>query len=71
MECRPHWRDPNQPWTRLEVARLRYTQKRREWALFWRDRNLKFHLYDLVDPTPNVDELLAEVDADPTCIFWG
>lgn len=72
-ECRPPWRDddPDRPWTRRGVARLRYTQKRREWTLYWCDRNLKFRLYDLVDPTPNVEALLAEVDADPTCIFWG
>lgn len=35
------------------------------------DRNLKFHEYDLVDPTPHIDELIDEVERDPTCIFWG
>ena len=40
-------------------------------GLYWRDRNLKFHRYDHVDPNPDVESLLAEVDADPTCIFWG
>jgi hypothetical protein len=39
--------------------------------LYSRDRNLKFHLYDLLPATANVDALLAEVDADPTAIFWG
>lgn len=39
--------------------------------LVWRDRNLKFHRYDLLDPTPRIEELLAELDADPTAIFWG
>ena len=33
--------------------------------------DLKFHLYDLVEPTRNVETLLNEVDRDPTCIFWG
>jgi Protein of unknown function (DUF3024) len=36
-----------------------------------RDRNLRFHAYDLISPTPNVEALLAHVDEDPTCIFWG
>ena len=31
----------------FRFARLRYTKTRKEWALYWRDRNLKFHLYDL------------------------
>jgi hypothetical protein len=25
----------------------------------------------LVSPTANIEELLAEVDRDPTAIFWG
>jgi hypothetical protein len=32
---------------------------------------LEFHLYDLVEPTASIDELLAKVDRDPTSIFWG
>lgn len=39
--------------------------------LYWRDRNLKFHRYDLIEPTANVTELLTEIDRDPTGIFWG
>lgn len=58
-------------WTRLPVARLRYTKSRRTWSLSWRDRNLRFHTYDRIPPSPHVDELLAELDRDPTHIFWG
>jgi hypothetical protein len=43
----------------------------RRWSLYWRDRNLRFHAYDLVSPTASIEELLAEVDRDPTAIFWG
>lgn len=72
LECRPPWREDFGPeWTRFPIARLRYTQTRKEWAIYWRDRHLKFHAYDLIDPTPNIEVLLAEIDADPTCIFWG
>jgi Protein of unknown function (DUF3024) len=40
------------------------------WALYWRDRNLRFHAYDL-PPSRAVDDLLAEINRDPTGIFWG
>jgi hypothetical protein len=40
-------------------------------GLYWRDRNLKFHEYDLVEPTPDIQDLLDEIDRDPTSIFWG
>jgi hypothetical protein len=43
----------------------------RAWTLYRRDRNLRFHPYDRLAPSPSVDALLAEIDRDPTCIFWG
>ncbi len=52
-------------------SRLRYTKAARQWSLYWRDRNLRFHDYDRVRPTESVEDLLAEVDRDPTVIFWG
>ncbi|HUP15832.1 MAG TPA: DUF3024 domain-containing protein [Acidimicrobiia bacterium] len=58
-------------WTRFPVARLRYTKTRGEWSFYWRDRNFKFHEYDLAPPPPHVDELIAEIERDPTSIFWG
>lgn len=41
------------------------------WSLFWCDRNLSWHRYDRVRAAAHVDPLLAEIDADPTAIFWG
>jgi hypothetical protein len=29
-----------------------------------------WHLYDFIEPG-SITELLAEIDADPTVIFWG
>jgi len=50
---------------------LRYAKATRLWSLYWRDRSLKFHEYDRVPASASVEELLAEVDRDPTAIFWG
>jgi hypothetical protein len=72
LECRPPWNAPRDPnWTRHPVARLRYVQSTKLWTLYWSDRNLKFHRYDRVEPTPTIQNLLDEIDADPTAIFWG
>jgi Protein of unknown function (DUF3024) len=70
IECRPPW-DGRGDWTRFPVARLRWTKYSGLWSLYWRDRNLRFHLYDRLDPSENIEALLAEVDQDPTAIFWG
>lgn len=72
VERRPPWRaDLGPGWTTLPVARLRYTAADATWTLCWRDRNLRFHAYDQLPPSPHVEDLLAEVDRDPTAIFWG
>jgi hypothetical protein len=39
--------------------------------MYWRDRNRRFYLYDLVDSSGSVEDLLAEIERDPTSIFWG
>jgi hypothetical protein len=27
--------------------------------------------YNYLDPTPQLDDLLKEIDEDPLCMFWG
>ncbi|KAA8946833.1 DUF3024 domain-containing protein [Mycobacterium sp.] len=72
VECRRSWRaDAGAEWIRFPIAGLRYTKTTGMWSLYWRDRNLRFHAYDLVSPTAGVEELLVELDRDPTAIFWG
>lgn len=72
VERRAPWREGIGPeWTSHGVARLRYTAESGVWTLYWKDRNARWHRYDLIDPTPDIRVLLDEVDRDPTCIFWG
>ena len=72
FESHPPWQpERSADWTRAAVARLRYTKTSDEWSLYWPDRNSDFHEYDAVSPTRYVVHLLAEIDRDPTGIFWG
>jgi hypothetical protein len=67
LERRAPWREDYGPeWTSFPIARLRYTASTKTWTLYWRDRNLRFHRYDLLNPSPQVGDLLAELDRDPT-----
>lgn len=71
VERRAPWREEyGSQWSRLPIARLQYTQGTRRWTLYWRDRNLRFHRYEGVPPTADIQILLAEIEADPTHIFW-
>jgi len=58
-------------WTTFPIARLCYTAADKAWTLYWRDRNLRFHIYDRLAPSPTIDDALLEIDRDPTSIFWG
>ncbi len=69
-ERRPHWNRPDE-WTESGVAKFRYFVGRQEWALYCRDRHERWHRYDLIDASLVFDDLLSEVDDDPTGIFWG
>ncbi len=72
IERRAPWREDFGPeWSSLPIARLRYTAANQAWTLYWRDRNLRFHADDLLAPSHRVEDLLAEIDRDPTGIFWG
>jgi hypothetical protein len=72
VECRAPWTPEVGPeWIRHPIARLRFGAATSTWMLYWRDRNLVWHRYKDVDATPFVGPLLAEIAADPFCIFWG
>jgi hypothetical protein len=53
------------------IARLHHTKTTGLWTLYWRDRNLKFHRYQPLDPSPRVRELLDYLDKHADPIFWG
>lgn len=58
-------------WTELKVAQLRFDPDSSRWSLHWRDSSERWHPYDGIAPSERIDDLLAEIEADPTAIFWG
>ena len=71
IECRPPWHESVGPeWSRHSVAQLRFDVSTGDWTLYCADRNSRWHLYDFIE-SGTITELLAEIDADPTGIFWG
>ena len=70
IETRPPW-DGRGDWTRFPIARLRYTVATGLWSLYWRDRNLEFHMYRYAEPTPRVQDLLDHIADSGDPIFFG
>jgi hypothetical protein len=72
VERRAPWSpDLGSEWSSSGVARFRYEPRLAKWRLFWSDRHGRWHRYELIDPSADIAELLAEVERDPTNIFWG
>ena len=72
VELRPPSVEPNDgEWTRVIVARLHYRAGAGVWQLYWSDSNGRMHAYEQCPPSALVEELLQEIDDDPTGIFWG
>ncbi len=82
FECRPPWEslltgqsvDASQ-WTRLPIAQFRYQPANGRWSLYGAGRNSRRHPHDEwggdITSSPDIKELLARVDEDPTGTFWG
>jgi len=65
----------DEDWLRVPAARLKFDAGDGLWTLYCFDRDSRAMRYDtwepdFVQPT-TVDAILAEIDADPTEIFWG
>lgn len=72
VERRAPW-DPqlNSAWTTSDVAQLRHDGGEGSWSLHWRGSDERWHPYDPLPQSRDLRLLLAEINADPTGIFWG
>ncbi len=70
-EHRAPWSKGWPEWSTSAVAQLRYNPKAQTWMLYWRDRNTKWHEDEGLAPVKNLALILAELDRDPTGIYWG
>jgi len=71
FENRAPWHPDMKEWTSMPIAQMRFDEKTGEWTLFCADRNDKWHEYYDMEPTKDIDKILAEINEDPTGIFWG
>ena len=70
IETRPYYRDPA-IWTETPIAQFRLDKNLQKWSLFSMDRNERWHLYDLIKPSMDFDDMLKALDNDKTGTFWG
>jgi hypothetical protein len=72
VEWRPPWREDDGPeWTRIPIARLRYVRSSRLWTLYYHRHTGRWERYPLLGSMTRIEPLLAELEQDPICVFWG
>ncbi len=69
-ERRSYWRDLNEI-TETPVAKMKFVRTANEWRLYWIRRDLKWHGYDMLNPSTDLQGLIGEIDADPYACFFG
>ncbi len=70
IETRPYYRDPS-IWTEMPIAQFRFDSLSKKWSLYFMDRIERWRIYDMIEPSVDFDDMLKELDRDPTGIFWG
>jgi hypothetical protein len=70
LERRPHFRDRARHTEHL-FAKFVYSPTVGGWSLRWSDRNGRWHAYQGFQDVPHFRDVLRDVVADPTGIFFG
>lgn len=70
FEIRPVWQG-NGETQEIPIAKATFVRTRGVWQLYWQRRDLKWHRYELFPEAKAIDEIVAEIDADPYACFWG
>jgi hypothetical protein len=69
VESRPLFIDPNL-WNSVNVAQFEFNPDLQTWMLYWYDRKNRRQAYPTGRNRDTLEKLIAEVEADPTGIFW-
>ncbi len=63
--------DNPEKWIKMKVARLDFDPESRGWTLWAYNSNERSMYYLNLPRDVSLDDAIAEIDEDPTGIFWG
>lgn len=70
FSIRPVWNNPEE-YREHDVAKATYVKTQKVWKLYWQRQDLRWHSYEPKARCRTIEEVVAEVDADPFGCFWG
>jgi len=69
-EVRPRWNKPDET-TEMMVAKAKFIKSKGIWKLYWQRQNMKWVVYEPMESSSELSELLDEIGKDPHGCFWG
>lgn len=70
VEQKPGFMNPND-WVSRPIAKLRYSEARNTWSLYWSDANGKWHRVSDTKAEKDIRAALQFVVSDPLGVFWS
>jgi hypothetical protein len=70
FEVRPNWRDRSKQ-QEHSIAKATYYKSKRNWRVFWRSADLKWHSYIPNPEVASIEYFLAIVQKDEHGCFFG
>ena len=70
IEQRPGFMNPDD-WVSRPIAKLRYSEARNTWSLYWSDTNGKWHRVSDTKAASDIRAALQFVISDPLGVFWS
>lgn len=58
-------------WSSKPIAKLRYSEARNNWSLYWSDSDRRWHRVTNVEAAGDIRSLLQVVVKDPLGVFWS
>ena len=69
IETRPYDKYPSF-WVENPIAQFRFKSKTNKWVFYYHEGFSRWHIYDIIEPSADIDDFLREMDRDPAGIFW-
>lgn len=70
LQQRPGFMNPDE-WVSRPMAKLRYSEARDTWTLYWPDANGKWHRVSGTKAEKDVRKVLQFIVDDPVGVFWS
>jgi hypothetical protein len=70
VEVRPNWRD-NSKRVEHAVAKATFNKSKRNWKVFWKRADLKWHSYEPNPEVETIEDFIALVEKDIHGCFFG